>query len=203
MCRNLRWNIEQNKEALGCPVRRLVVGVSGAAVLLKFLAWQCRCLDKGTNGERTSLLSCRSTSGSDLHISTDIIRTSRSTLPSSAPRFTLIIASDLLWLADEHAALLSTLRACLARAGTAWFTCGHYTKRPLALGFFARAEERGFDWAEERVAGEWEGRMEVDVGRSRGEEGRRELGVRKSAVWAFRLWWSDASLPERDGEGAS
>src|SRR4051794_29492531 len=67
------------------------------------------------------------------------------TLPPTHPHFDLLILSDLLWLHDEHTSLLHTISHTLSPTGTAWFTAGHYSKRPVVDGFFDRARTMGLE----------------------------------------------------------
>ncbi|KAJ9121618.1 hypothetical protein QFC22_002238 [Naganishia vaughanmartiniae] len=118
-----------------------------------------------------------------------------STLDDPSRGYTLLILSDTLWLHDEHSALLYTISQTLSRTepAFAYFTTGHYAKRPIVDEFFKRAEdELGMEKEELVCPARWEGRMAVDVGVGRPRSG---LDARKGAVWCFRAWRKGCKPP--------
>jgi predicted nicotinamide N-methyase len=112
------------------------------------------------------------------------ITNSRQTLSKPEERFDLLIAADCLWLHDEHTNLLNTLTSSLSQDGQAFFTTGHYAKRPYVDEFFRRVEKLGFSVEELDIVPRWEGTMEVDLGPGRLKE---DLDLKKAAVWAFKV----------------
>ena len=113
-------------------------------------------------------------------------------LPEPAEKFDLFISADNLWLHDEHDNLLHTLTSSLSDDGVAFFTTGHYAKRPAVENFFKRVEALGFEVEELHYGDKWEGKMEVNLGAGRL---RGDLDLKKAAVWVYKAW--------RKGSGAA
>ena len=107
------------------------------------------------------------------------------TLPNPEDKFNLLIAADCLWLHDEHTNLLHTLSTALSEDGMAFFTTGHYAKRPNVEQFFVRVRALGFEVEEMHYGHRWEGNMEIDLGFGRLKE---DLDAKKAAVWVYRVW---------------
>lgn len=143
-----------------------------------------------TSGETISRRYCKHDTLRHRHFSLSDRRSpySSSTLDDPSRGFTLLILSDTLWLHDEHSALLYTISSTLSTTepGFAYFTTGHYAKRPIVDEFFKRIEDELEMEHEELVyPTRWEGAMAVDVGAGRP---RSDLDARKGAVWCFRAW---------------
>lgn len=109
----------------------------------------------------------------------------RATLPEPEKKFDLLISADNLWLHDEHDNLLRTLDTSLSADGVAFFTTGHYARRPAVENFFKRVEALGFGVEELHYGDKWEGEMEVDLGPGRLRE---DLDLKKAAVWVYKAW---------------
>ena len=107
----------------------------------------------------------------------------RATLPEPEKKFNLLISADNLWLHDEHDNLLHTLDTSLSKDGMAFFTTGHYARRPAVETFFRRVEALGFEVEELHYGDKWEGKMEVDLGPGRLRE---DLDLKKAAVWVYK-----------------
>jgi hypothetical protein len=66
----------------------------------------------------------------------------------------------------------------------AFFTTGHYAKRPNVEDFFERVKSLGFEVEELMYGDHWEGTMEIDLGFGRS---RDALDAKKALVWVYRV----------------